>query len=66
MNTIHAQVVGGHRREIQGAETVGDVRQKMGLDTSYASTLNGSSANDSVQLQDGDFVSFAKSVKGGK
>lgn len=65
-NNVFAVVLGGQRQEFSGVSNVGDVRQRMGLNSSYQATLNGRPVSDSEPVQDYNFISFAEKVKGGQ
>lgn len=64
-SNIMAQVAGGTKQVVENVQTVRDVAQKMGIESGYTATVNGDTAEMSEELSEGDFVSFAKSVKGG-
>lgn len=64
-NNIKAQVSGGEVKSYDGVDTVGDVRKKLGLNSSYVATVNGEPEDDECELDDYNFVAFAPAVKGG-
>lgn len=64
MATVAAKVFGGDLQEID-VDTVGDARAHLGLGDTYTATVNGEAEDDSFGLEDGDWVVFTKSVKGG-
>lgn len=61
---VIAQVLGGDKKVIDSANTVGDIKTQMGV-TGYTATVNGDQESDSYELSDGDFVSLSQAVKGG-
>ncbi len=61
---VIAQVVGGSKKILDNCETVGDVKKELGCST-YTANVNGEPASDDDTLSDGDFVTLAKSAKGG-
>jgi len=63
---ITAQVAGGPRQDVDGCKTVGEIRNKLGLDKSYRATVNGEPEDDTYTLKDYEFVAFAPAVKGGR
>ena len=65
MAQVAAKVMGGSLQE-KDAETVGDLKESMNLEGNYSAQVNGEPADDDTQLRDRDFVTFTKSVKGGK
>ena len=65
MAQVAAKVMGGSLQELD-AETVGELKDIMGLEGTYSAQVNGESADDETQLRSRDFVTFTKSVKGGK
>lgn len=62
MATVSALAVGG-KLQIVEANTVAEVKQKLGL-PSYTASINGEPAADDQKLQDNEFVSLAPAVKG--
>ncbi len=64
MATIIAQVVGGKAQPQTDVQTVGEVRQKLGLAANYSASVNGEPSEDSETLEDGMFLTFAPAVKG--
>jgi len=62
---VLAKVTGGAIQEVSGVKTVADVAQKLGIGTGYTATINGETAEDNDNLREHDYVTFAKSVKGG-
>lgn len=65
MAKVITQVVGGAVKQDVQATTVGGLRASLGLDKSYTAKVNKESRSDEHELEDGDFISFAASVKGG-
>jgi sulfur carrier protein ThiS len=63
-NNVIAQVQGGEKKILENVETVADVRAKMSA-TGYAASVNGEPADDSDEVSDQDFISFAVATKGG-
>jgi len=63
MVLITAQVVGGAAKALEAA-TVAEVRAKLGLATNYQAAINGEPAEDTDNLEVGNFVTFAPQVKG--
>lgn len=59
-----AQVVGGQKKIIDNANTVAEVRAQLGLSAGYKGAVDGEPVEDSFQLQNGNYVSFAEAVKG--
>jgi hypothetical protein len=64
-NNVIAQALGGSKKVLDGVDTVGDVRGKLALEGAYTASINGETAEDGESVDDGDVVTFAKSVKGG-
>lgn len=62
---IIAQVAGGSKQVLDDVDTVGELRSKLSLGTGYTAAVNGDSQSDDYNLDDGDFVTFAKATKGG-
>jgi hypothetical protein len=61
---IIGQVVGGTKKVIDLANTVGEVRNQLGVSSTYKAAVNGEPAsNDSQTLRDQDYVSFSEAVK---
>lgn len=65
MAKVAAKVTGGRLNEYE-ADTVFDLKSEMGLDGNFTVLINGEPAEMSDDLEDHDFVTFTKSVKGGK
>lgn len=65
-NNVIGQVAGGSKRVLDNKTTVADVASELGASTGYTASVNGDPAEMSDTLEDGDMVTFAKSVKGGK
>lgn len=65
MVLITAKVVGGSAKSVQ-ASTVADAFEQLGLSGQHTAQINGQSANLSDSVQEGDFVTFTRSVKGGR
>lgn len=63
--TVAARVIGGSLQEYQ-ASSVQDVYNQMGLTGSYTATVNGDAADFSDSIESDSFLTFTKSVKGGK
>lgn len=63
-SNVVAQVLGGEKKVLDNVGTVSDVKAKLNAQ-SYTATVNGDSANDDQELENGDFVSLAQAVKGG-
>lgn len=64
MAMITYKVAGASKAQSAEASTVGELKRKAGLDK-YSATINGDPADDSKSLEDGNYVTFAPSVKGG-
>ncbi len=64
-NNVIAQSLGGEKEILDNVSTVADARAKLGLASDYQATVNGMSASDSHTLSDGNYVAFARKVKGG-
>lgn len=64
-SNVITQVQGGQKSVFDGVNTVGDARAKANA-AGYAASVNGNPAQDSDELTEGDFVSFAVATKGGK
>jgi sulfur carrier protein ThiS len=64
-NNIIAQVSGGEKRVLENHSTVAQVKATMGCTEGFTAMINGSPAADSDALDEGDFVSLSKAVKGG-
>jgi len=64
MAVVTAKVVGGSAQPLQYVSSVADVRSALGLAANYAASINGEPAEDSDELEDGAFVTFAPQVKG--
>lgn len=62
---VQGQVAGGEVKVYGDVATVGDLRQKIGLDRANTATVNGEPAEDAHTLRDYDFVGFAKATAGG-
>jgi sulfur carrier protein ThiS len=63
-NNIIAQVMGGAKQILDGVNTVADVKTRMNAQ-GYTALVNGSPADDSYALSEGDIVTLSKAVKGG-
>lgn len=66
MATVTAKVTGGKAKEVEDVETIRELRKDLGLDKTYAATVNGEPEDDGYELKEDDFVVFAPAVKGGK
>jgi len=64
MASVIATAVGGDPKRLD-AESVADVKDQLGLASTYTATVNGEPADDDTFLSDEDFVSLAPAVKGG-
>ena len=64
---VVAQVLGGKKELIDDVDTVAEVAAKMdiSMDT-HAAAVNGDAAEADTDLEDSDFVTFTKKVKGGQ
>jgi sulfur carrier protein ThiS len=65
MNVI-GQQLGGDKLVCDNVETVGAVRRKLNIPADYAAAVNGDSASDNTAVDDNDFVTFSRKVKGGQ
>lgn len=66
MASVAGKVIGGTLKEYSGVSTVQDLASVMGLEGSYTAQVNGEPADFGDYLEDTDFVTFTKAVKGGK
>lgn len=64
-NNVIAQIQGGSKQVLENVDTVADVKRKLSASTGYTAAINGDPADDSESVEEGDFVTLAKSVKGG-
>lgn len=64
---IRANATGGQviRYGDQEFDTVGDVREALGLESHYVANVDGEPATDDQELVDDNYVTFAAGVKGG-
>ena len=64
MASVISCILGGTptRKDVQ---TVGELREAMGLGSDYKATADGEPVDDSYELSDEEFVAFAPGVKGG-
>lgn len=62
---ITGQVLGGQAKTNLTGRTVKDIYQSLGLNGTYAATINGEPADMDDELDNYSFVSFAPAVKGG-
>jgi len=60
---VIVKVVGGSLQELE-ADTVGDVKAALNLQ-SHSAAVNGEAASDDQELEEGQLVTLAPSVKGG-
>ncbi len=63
MAKVTVCVLGGTPTNIE-AQTIGDVKRRLGLDN-YTASVNGAPRGDEQQLADYQYVSLAPAVKGG-
>lgn len=63
MAKVQVKVAGGEIQERE-ARTVGELARAMSV-ASYTALVNGEPVDDSYELSDYEFVSFAKPVKAG-
>lgn len=63
MAKVQAQVAGGSIQQKE-ADTVGKLADALGV-SGYTATVNGEPVDNDYELQDYEFVSFAKPVKAG-
>ena len=61
---VIGQVVGGTKKVFDDVDTVADVRAKLGIGSAYKGSINGDPAEDSDDVDEGNYVSFAEAVKG--
>lgn len=66
MADVAAKVIGGTLQEYTGVRTVGALAAAMELEGNYTAQVNGEPAEFDELLEDTDFVTFTKAVKGGK
>ncbi len=62
---VTAQVIGGDPRLIKNVDDIKELRLKLDLGSDHSATVNGEPEDDSYELSDYEFVSFAPKVKGG-
>ncbi len=62
---ITAQVLGGETKTFEAIGTVKDVYNQLGLTGEHTAAINGEPADMDSELNDYEFVTFSKSVKGG-
>jgi len=65
MAEVTVKVVGKAGATDENASTIGELKSSLGL-PSYSASVNRNPQDDSFELSDGDFVTLAASVKGGK
>lgn len=65
-NNVMAQVMGGEKKILENMDTVSDVKNALNCQTGYTALVNGDAAEDDDELNEGDFVTLSKSVKGGR
>lgn len=65
-NNVIVQVIGGSKQVKDGLNTVRDAMSVLGIDETYTAASNGSPVGPSHTLNDNDYVTFSKSVKGGR
>lgn len=63
MAKVQVKVAGGSIQE-KSADTVGDLARMVGAE-GYQAAVNGEPVDDHYELEDYEFVSFAKPVKAG-
>ena len=63
MAKVQVQVAGGTIKQIE-ADTVGEAASQVGAE-GYTATVNGEPADFDQELNDFEFVAFAKQVKAG-
>ena len=64
MATVIASVLGAQPQQLEGVETVKDVKSRLQL-SNYTANVNGTAARDDTRLSNDDFVALAPAVKGG-
>ncbi len=66
-NKVTIQIAGGTAKVVNGVDTLGDAKKKAEVDDSkYSASVNGEpETDDSLELDDYSYVSFAPQVKGG-
>ncbi len=62
---VIAQILGGDKKVLDDVYTVRDVKSKLGVAEGYTAAVNGDTAEDSEELQEGDVVTLSKALKGG-
>lgn len=65
MASVAGKVIGGTLKEYSGISTVGDLASSMSLEGNYTAQVNGEPAEFGDYLENTDFVTFTKAVKGG-
>lgn len=64
---VIAQVLGGEKKILDDVMTVADAADSLDISASeYAVAVNGNAVESGYQLNDGNFVTFTKKVKGGQ
>lgn len=63
---VISQVLGGSKKVLDDVYTVADVRRSLGLGNNYRASIDGSPAEDSASVRDGNYVSFSEAVKGAR
>ena len=66
MASVAGKVIGGTLKEYSGITSVSDLAGAMGLEGNYTAQVNGEPADFSDYLEDTDYVTFTKAVKGGR
>jgi len=62
---VAVQVIGGAREFLDNVCSPEAAAQRLGLDGTYTATVNGEAAKMDSTLQDDDYVTFSRAVKGG-
>lgn len=63
---IIVQVAGGSKQVMDDVYSVGEIKRRLGLTDGYTAALNGDTASDDTNLEEGDMVTLSKAVKGGQ
>lgn len=66
MASVAGKVIGGTLKEYSGITSVSDLANVMGLEGNYTAQVNGEPADFDDYLEDTDYVTFTKAVKGGR
>lgn len=65
MAKVVVKILGNSELKEEEANTIGELKQKLGL-TTHAASINGEPADNDSFLTDDSLVSFSQAVKGGQ